>query len=233
MKVLTLGLAISLGVLAGSAMATQVLTVGGQERTLQSLTEECQSITGDPAAQIACFGALSALLEQQTGGAQAKVSVPEKLEALRTAAQYQDDASGLVIAGSDCNINIIYYGNYFHISRRNVSTIDLVSAQLDASKLQHEQTVQNLGGQLPLSRGVMEAGATATMRGGAALDSSLDNFAPRSPRMTLDVYAKEVVGQLQPRDGQSFEFVLVHPQRAQASGDIWSAFSNFVAACRG
>ncbi|WP_373635595.1 hypothetical protein [Yoonia sp. SS1-5] len=233
MKMLTSGFAISLAILATDVKADQMLMVDGEEYSLSSLTENCQSITDDPAAQIACFSALSKLIEEQAADAQEnQVSVPQALDALRAVAQYQDADSGLSIAGSDCNIHTVYFNNYFHISRRNVSTIDLFSAQFDASKLLFDQTVKAQGTQAPLSKGFMDAGANAVVRGGVELDSTLDNFAPISARMTLDVYANEVVGQLPAVQAQAFDFVLVHPQRSQSSVEIWTAFEAFVNACK-
>lgn len=233
MKMLMCGFAMSLGVLATNAKADQIINVDGEDYFLSHLTENCQSITGDPAAQIACFSALSRLLEEQSGEVQENgEAVIQALDALRAVSQYQDDDSGLSIVGADCNVHIVYFNNYFHISRRNVSSIDLFSAQFDASKFQYDQIVQAQGGQVPLSKGVMADGTNAAMRGGAALESTLDNFEPRSPGTTLDVYANEVVSQLPAREAAAFDFVLVHPQRSQASADIWSAFEDFVNACQ-
>ncbi|PJI84559.1 hypothetical protein BC777_3620 [Yoonia maricola] len=233
MKMLMCGFAVSLSALASDVNAEQILTVDGNDYPLSSLLENCQSITDDPAAQIDCFSAISRLLDEQTGEAEEEgASVTEALDTLRTVAQYQDSESGLLIAGSDCNIHIVYFNNYFHISRRNISTIDLFSAVFDASKLQYDRTVQVQGAQAPLFTGFMDVGATAAMRGGVALESTANNFAARSPGMSIDVYANEVVGQLPPTEAQTFNFVLVHPARNQASGEIWAAFEGFVTACR-
>jgi hypothetical protein len=234
MNKLMCGLALSLAVSANGATANQVLTIDGQEHSLASLTEKCQSITGDPAAQIACFNALSALLEEQSNKTEIDPAViAERLSALRAAAEYQDEDTGLAIGGSECTIHLLYFGNYFHISRRNVSTIDLFSAQFDASKLQYDQTVRAQGGAVPLSKGVMASGAAAAMRGGVELDSSLDGFEAKSARSSLGQYAGEVVRQLQPREDQTFEFVLVHPKRSGSADQIWSAFESYVKACQG
>ncbi len=233
MKKLTFGLALSLTALAGGATANQVLTIDGQEHTLASLTEKCQSITGDPAAQIACFNALSTFLEQQSGGSQeAVLPVAEALAGLRAVAEYQDEQTGLSIGGSDCTIHLLYFDNYFHISRRNVSTIDLFSAQFNVSDLQFDQTVRAQGGPAPLSRGLMANGAMAAMRGGVELDSSLDNFASKSARTSLAAYAGEVVAQLPARQDSTFDFVLVHPQKNQSSAEIWGAFEALVKSCQ-
>jgi hypothetical protein len=233
MKMLMYGISLSLGTLASDVLADQILTVDGEDYLLSSLLENCQSITDDPAAQITCFSTISGLLEEQSDAEpENAVSVPEALDALRAVAQYQDDETGLSIAGADCNIHIVYFNNYFHISRRNISSIDLFSAQFDASKLQHDQTVQVQSAQAPLAKGFMETGTTAATRGGVSLESMQHNFAPRSPRTTLDVYATEVVSQLQAREDQAFDFVLVHPKRSQASADIWNAFETVVNACK-
>ena len=231
MKMLMWGVALSLGALASSAQADQIVTVDGEDYFLSHLMANCQSITDDPEAQIACFGAISQLLEEQSDEVQqSDVSIPEKLEALRTVAQYQDDETGLSIVGADCNVHIVYFNNYFHISRRNISELDLFSASFAASKLSLDQTRQ---AQAPFAKGVMETGSNAVIRGGIALDSGRDNFEPRSPRSTLAAYANEVVGQLQPREAQEFDFVLVHPNRSQNSAEIWTAFEAYVDACNG
>lgn len=233
MKMLMCGFAMSLGFLASGASAEDVLVVDGEEYALSTLMAHCQSITGDPEAQIACFGSISKLMEEQSGDApEVQVSVTEKLDALRAVAQYQDDDSGLLIAGADCKVHFVYYNNYFHISRRNISSIDLFSAQFDASKFQFDQMTEVRGAQAPLLTGAMAPGANAAVRGGVALESSQENFEPRSPRMTMDVYANEVVNQLQPSERSAFEFVLVHPQRSENSGEILSAFEAFADACR-
>ncbi len=233
MKTLVCGLAMSLGILASNVMADQILTVDGEDYLLSALMENCQSITDSPEAQMACFGAVSRLLEEQSDAApETDVSVSETLNALRAVAQYLDEDSGLAISGSDCNVHIVYFNNYFHISRRNISSIDLFSAQFNASKLQFDQTVQVQGAQAPLLKGVMAAGANASVRGGVALESSQLNFSPRSPGTSIDVYANQVVNQLPPSDVQEFDFVLVHPQKSQASAEIWSAFEAFVDVCR-
>ena len=79
----------------------------------------------------------------------------------------------------------------------------------------------------------MDDGFTAATWGGEALESTQHNFSPKSARTTIDAYADEVVGQLPAREDQAFDFVLVHPQRSDASADIWTAFEAYVAACRG
>lgn len=160
-------------------------------------------------------------------------SVPEALEKLRALAQYQDDGSGLSIAGTDCNIRVVYFGNYYHLSRRNVSTLDLFSAEFDASQLRYDQTSHVSGTHIAVLRGVMDAGATASMRGGIEMDSSIHGFEPKSARVSLDVYASEVLSQLAVSENQTFDFVLVHPAKQQASADIQSAFKTFVDACNG
>lgn len=233
MKKSTCGFALSFGFLATTAIAEQMIIVDGEEYALSSLTANCQSIANDPAAQIACFSALSRLMEEQSAGAQEPdVDVVETLNALRAVAEYQDNDSGLLITGADCNINVVYFGNYFHISRRNVSTIDLFSAEFDASKLQFDQISEVRGAQVPLLAGKMAPGASAVMRGGAQLDSTLDGFEPKSSRATLADFAAGIVGDLPVSEGQSFDFVLVHPERNDASAEIWTAFETFVETCR-
>lgn len=233
MKTLICSLTVSLGLMASSAAAEQMITVDGKEYPLSTLMTSCQQMTDDAAKQVACFNDLAKLMAEQAGGApKATVSVPDALAGLREVAQYQDDDSGLVIAGTDCNVQIIYYGNYYHISRRNISTLDLFTARFDASKFQYDQLSKGQGGTPSLAKGVMEAGATAAIRGGAELDSSKLKFAPRSPRASLDAYAVEVMDQLAARDTPTFEFVLVHPQHQAASDDIWNAFETFVEACK-
>lgn len=233
MKMLMCGLAMSLSVLASDVMAEQVLTVDGEDYLLSSLMENCQSITGDPAAQVNCFSVISRLLEEQSAEAQeSDVSVIESLDALRAVAQYQDDETGLSIFGAGCNVHIIYFSNYFHISRRNISSIDLFSAQFNASKFQYDRT-EFQGAQEPMSKGFMDPGANAAIRGGVALESTQHNFLPRSPGTTLDVYATEVADQLPATEGEAFDFVIVHPKRSQDSVIIWNAFETFVDACNG
>lgn len=234
MKKLILSLTMSLGVLANGAQAEQTLNIDGKEYPLSVLLKNCQSITDQPEAQIACFAALSQLMEAQSSeGQQDGVSVTQALDDLREVAEYQDEESGLSVSGSGCRIQIVYFSNYFHISRRNISTIDLYSAKFDASKLRFDQVAKGQGAQALLSKATMEDGATAGMRGGLGLESKQHNFAPRSPRTTLADYANEVADQLQVREDQAFEFALVHPQRSQASDEIWSAFETYLSACQG
>lgn len=310
MKMLMIGIAASLGVSANKAQAEETVTYQGQVYPLSILTENCNSKADDPQAMIACFNALSQLIEQQSGAPQVAdvqedvqdagqqeaarqkaeqleaerqeaarqeaerqeaerreaalkeaeqleaerleaarlkaqqqaeqleaerqrklASVPKALEDLRAVAQYQDNDSGLSIVGTDCNIRIVYFGNYYHLSRRNVSTLDLFSAEFDASKLKYDQIADVPGAQVPVLRGVMVDGATAATRGGMGIDSELHNFEPKSARSTLDAYAGQVVSQLAPSEQQTFDFVLVHPARAQTNVDIRSAFETFASAC--
>jgi len=234
MKILKSALALSFAIFASSAQADQVINVDGEDYFLSHLTANCQSIQNDPAGQIACFAALSALLAEQTEPeVDNSAIIAPALETLRTVAQYADNDTGLLIAGSDCNVQFIYYGNYFHISRRNISTVDLFSAAFDASKMQFDQLQQVQGAQVPLMQGAVDGGSVATVVGGVGLDSSLEDFDSRSPDMTMQAYATTVVTQLVPREEQTFNFVLVHPQRSQASAEIQSAFEAFVTACRG
>jgi hypothetical protein len=234
MKLLMNSLAMSFGILAGNASAELMLNVDGEDYPLSALMENCQSLSDNPSAQITCFNAVSKLLEEQTGGAQESVSsVPDALDALRTVAQYENDDTGLSIVGTDCNIQLLYYNNYFHISRRNVSSIDLFSAEFDASQLQYDQIVEVRGAEAPLFSGQMDVDAIAATRGGVAIESSQHNFAPKSSRTTIGAYASEVAAQLSATEGQKFDFVLVHPEKHQDSAEIWSAFEDFVDACSG
>ena len=234
MKSLTYGFAMSLSMLAGGANAEVTLTVDGEEYTLSALMANCQTLANDPAAQIACFSAVSKLVEAQAGGETGNVaSVPEALEALQAAAQYQTEETGLFLSGTDCKIQVLYYNNYFHISRRNVSSIDVFSATFDAAQLDYEQVSEIRGAAGPLVGGKMDDGATGVMRGGAALESAQFHFAPTPARASIAEYAVEVANQLDVKESQRVEFVLVHPARAAESDDIWNAFEDFMAACRG
>lgn len=233
MKLLMSGFAISLSIVASDVKAEITLNIDGKDYSLSALMENCQSLAADPSAQIACFSAVSKLVEEQAGQDQeSTVSVPERLDALRNVAQYQNEDTGLVIAGTECKIQVLYYNNYFHISRRNVSSIDLFSATFDASHFQHDQMAEVQGAKAPLIRGLMDDGATASMNGGVALESSQNNFAPKSARSSIGDYAMEVVDQLGSAEGQEFNFVLVHPERRQSSAEILSAFEAFVDVCR-
>ena len=233
MKTLIYSLTLSLGVMASNVKAEQILSIDGTDYPLSTLMDHCRSMKSEPEAQIACFSALSKLLEAQSGDAQEDdASVTQALESLRAVAQYQDDGSGLSIVGSDCSIQIVYFDNYFHISRRNISTIDLFSTHFDASKLQYDKIAEVQDAPAPLLKSYMDAGATAAMRGGTGLESAQHNFTPKSPRTTIDAYANEVAEQLPGREDQTVEFVLVHPELSQTSSDIMSAFEEFVKACQ-
>jgi len=233
MKLLMCGLAVSTGIVANGAMAEVTVNVDGADVPLSTLMDNCTGITGDAQAKLSCFNALTQLLDEQSGTvADDAVSVTDALNDLRTVAQYQDSESGLSIAGTACSIQIVYFNNYYHLSRRNVSTIDLFSAAFDASKIQYDQIAEVPGAQAPLFRGVMDVGVTAAMHGGVALESTEYNFAPKSARTAIDAYAHEVVDQLSTREGQTFDFVLVHPKLQSASTDIWTAFEAYVNACK-
>lgn len=234
MKTLIGALTLSIGLLTSAAQAEQMIEVDGEDIPLSTLMATCQGIADDPAAQMACFGDLTKLVEAQSAPEPEKtVSVPDALEALRSVAQYQDDGSGLLILGSECDIQVLYYNNYFHISRRNISAIDLFSVHFDAAQLQFNKFTEIQGAAAPLAKGVTADGVMAAVRGGVGLESSNQNFAPRSPRMDLDAYAREVAVQLPAEDVQTFEFVLIHPQRSAARADIWRAFAGLVEACKG
>lgn len=233
MKMLMCSLTTTLGLLAASAAAEQTLNVDGKEYTLSALMSGCQKIANDPAGQIACFSDISRRMELQSAAQKEPViSVPEALQTFQNAAQYLDGETGLVVAGAGCTVQITYFNNYFHLSRRNISSIDLFDAKFDMSKLQYDQTSEVRGAQAPLVKAELEAGADAVVRGGVGLDSAQHNFAPRAPGTSIDGYASEVVAQLPGQPGSAFEFVLVHPQRSQSGGEIWAAFENYAKACK-
>lgn len=225
------GLAISLGVLSSSVAADVFLEVNGTAYSLTALMENCQSMADDPAAQVACFQAVSVLLEEQTTETPSGVTVsaPEALDSLRAVAEYEDAESGLIIQGAECDVHILYYANYFHVSRRNVSSIDLFSAQFDVSEIAYDQMAQGDGF---IAKGVMQAGATAATIGGEAISSAEYNFSPRSARQTVGEYAVGVVEQLTAVESREFDFVLVHPAKQESSADIWNAFAAYTAACQ-
>lgn len=233
MRMLICGLTMSIGFVASSVQAQETVLVDGAVYELSALMENCQKITGAPEAQLACFNSLSQLVEQQNGQTSAVGNaVPAALNAFRTVAEYLDADSGLSVIGTDCRIQIVYFDNYYYLSRRNVSSIDLFSAQFDASKLRYDQISQVRGAQAPLYSASLETGATATVHGGIALESKDYNFDAKSARTTMDAYATEVVSHLPARQDQAFDFVLVHPKRNGSSQDIWSAFETFVNACK-
>ncbi|WP_299732168.1 hypothetical protein [uncultured Tateyamaria sp.] len=235
MKKIMSGFAVSLAIMSSSSSAEVLLTVDGREYTLTALMENCQTLVKDPAKQIACFNAVSTLLEQQTSQAEPETptDAPAALEALRTVAQYEGDDSGLIIRGTDCNAQILYYANYFHISRRNVSSIDLFSTRFDASKVDHDKISRAAGGQALVSKGAMHSGAIAASIGGQAMDSAQYGIAPKSARMTVADYAVEMAEQLTATESSEFDFVLVHPAKQQSSTQIWNAFDAYLAACQG
>jgi len=200
MKTLIGALTLSIGLLTSAAQAEQMIEVDGEDIPLSTLMATCQGIADDPAAQMACFGDLTKLVEAQSAPEPEKtVSVPDAL----------------------------------HISRRNISAIDLFSVHFDAAQLQFNKFTEIQGAAAPLAKGVTADGVMAAVRGGVGLESSNQNFAPRSPRMDLDAYAREVAVQLPAEDVQTFEFVLIHPQRSAARADIWRAFAGLVEACKG
>lgn len=233
MKLLINGLVIAASVLANAASAEVTLIVDGEEYTLSALMENCQSLSDNPVAQITCFNTVSKLVEEQSGQDPVdQVSVSDSLEAFRTVAQYQDAESGLLVGGSDCQIQILYYGNYFHLSRRNVSSIDLLSASFDASQMQSDSISEVRGAQLPVVQAEMNDGAKASIRGGVAIESAQYGFAPKSPRASVGEYAIEVTRQLDADESRRFDFVLVHPGRSDDTDDIWDAFDTLVGACK-
>lgn len=234
MKMVLGRLALCFGVVASSANAEVVLTVDGNEYTLTALMENCQTMGDDPTAQVACFNAVSALLDQQSAEPEPTVtaSVPDALAALQAVAQYENDETGLIVQGDGCNAQILYYGNYFHVSRRNVSTIDLFSAQLDMAQVDLDQTVQAASGAANVVQGALQSGAVAAIFGGEAVSSAEYGIAPKSARMSVSEYAATVADQLAADADGAFDFVLVHPAKQQSSAEIWDAFKAYTAACQ-
>ena len=234
MKMLMRGLTLKLAMAAAGAQADQIVKVDGEDYLLSDLTKNCQNITDDPSAQIACFASLSQLIAEQGGetGNNDEV-VLAAAEALQAAAGYQDEESGLIIRAEGCTIQFIYYGNYFHISRRNISSVDLFAATIDVSKMMLDQTVPVQGSQVPMLRATMAFGSTASVQGGLALESGPGSFASRAPGAPLADFANEVVGLLPASDSQSAEFVLVHPKQTENGAAILTAFQEYVVACQG
>lgn len=231
MKMLIFGLAISVGMFANDLQAQATIMVDGKEMSLETLTKNCQSLSADPQAMITCFNGISELLEQQGASTETTgLTVPEALEKLKAVAQYAGEDTGLLVVGSDCNIELIYYANYFHISRRNVSELDLYSAKFDASKLEFDQVSEVRGAQAPLLEGQL-SGANAVTRGGITLDSDSNGFDSKTARQDMQEYAKQVASQLPADENARFDFVLVHPKRSNASADIWDALEIFVKTC--
>ena len=233
MKLLIYGLTLPLTLLASNLLAQETLIVNGKEYTITALTENCQSLSDEPQAMAACFTALSQLIERQSDGEQDDApDVLRSLDNLRAAAEVQNDDSGLSILGTGCTIQIVYYNNYYHVSRRNVSQLDLYSAEFDVSEIQYEEFDEVRGAQAPLISGLMADNETATTRGNVGLDSSANGFDAKPGRTPVGEYALEIVDQLQADEDQSFDFVLVHPDRRDNSDAIWEAFERFVDACK-
>jgi len=231
MKALIGSLAIGFGVLASGVQAEVILKVDGKDYTLTELTAHCQSMEEDPVAQIGCFNAVSALLEQQTSAPAAAptADVASALDALRNVAQYEGAETGLTITGEGCNAHIVYYANYFHISRRNVSSLDLYSAKIDMSKLALNDTAQSDG---LMANGAMQPGATVEAFGGDAIGSDAFAFEAKSARISVADYAVTVADQLATSASGGFDFVLVHPAKQQSSAEIWDAFNTYTQACQ-
>ncbi len=235
MKMLIGGLVMSLGVLSSSVNAEVLVDVEGKTYKLTDLMENCQSMSDNPVAQVSCFSAVSALLESQSTPTptESSASIPEAFEALRDVAQYVDEGSGLIIRGAECNAQFLYFGNYFHVSRRNLSSLDLFSTQIDASKVDYDQIVQTTGNQVYMSRGTMLDGSVAKTSGGLAIESAQYNIAAKPARMTIADYAVQVAGQLTAKESNEFDFVLVHPAKQQSSAAVWGAFKTYIEACQG
>jgi len=229
-----IGGAIGLVLFTGDVLADYTVSIQGTEYPLGQLMVNCGRAAGGAEAQLKCFNALTQLVQEQSGESAdvGNPSVSQALDSLRSLAQYRDAESSLSIAGNDCRIRILYYDNYFHISRRNVSTIDLFSTQFDASRLQLEQTTQVQGATMSWSKGLMVLGETAVSQGGSGLDSKQLSFPSKGPNASIEDYANSVLGILPVRQDQTFDFVLVHPERSNKSREIWQAFEAFVNACR-
>ena len=73
---------------------------------------------------------------------------------------------------------------------------------------------------------------TAKVKGGVALESGAAGFAARAPGMPLADFANEAVNALAATESMAFDFVLVHPKRAQSAGDITTAFQGYINACQ-
>ena len=234
MKMSRGGLGIVLGILSSSVSAEVMVNVDGVQYALSALMENCQSMGDNPTDQIACFNAVSKLLDQQAAEPEeaSTSSVPEALEALRSVAQYDNGDSGLIVQGTECKAHIIYYANYFHVSRRNVSSIDVFSVQFDASEISQEQINQAASRNAFVSKVVMQPGAVAKSIAGEAIESAQFGIAPKSARTTIADYAVEVADQLSTNQSGEFDFVLVHPAKQQSGAEIWSAFEAYVQECQ-
>jgi len=225
----------ALVLLAGFASAQSAQAAIDAKQKAPSVTElmeQCRSEELSAEAKVACFNDLADQLRNGAAAPSQAGSVQEALDGLRRVAEYQDKDSGLVIAGDSCLIHVLYYGNYFHISRRNVSTIDLLSAKFDASTLQFDQTADVSEANLNWSKGVMDAGATAVFQGGTALESNKQGFDAKQASLSLQQYAGLVVDQLPAQESQRFDFMMVHPAKAEARAEITKAFEELVSACK-
>jgi len=233
MRLLICSLTLPLTLFASNVLSQETLTIDGKEYTIMALTENCQSFLADPPAMAACFTALSQLIERQSGDPQAVVlDVLPALENFRMAAEVQNDDSGLTVLGTGCTIQVVYYNNYYHVSRRNVSQLDLYSVELDVADIQFDEFDEVRGAQAPLVSGLMVDDTTATTHGNVGLDSSANGFDAKPGRTAVGDYALEIVDQLQADEDQSFDFVLVHPDLRDNSDAIWEAFERFVDACK-
>lgn len=235
MKALLGCAAVLIAGLASGANAANPIEFEGAKLSIPELMEKCSRAEGGSEAQLKCYALLAqALKEQENAKPAGTIGVSpaaEKLEALRSVAEYQDAESGLTIVGEGCQVAVFYYGNYYRISRRNVSSIDLIHAQFDASKMQYGQMSMIQGPSMTMIRGVVDGSSPATNKGGLALESVQHGFASKSAGQTIDEYANQVVSQLPGRSEQTFDFVLVHPKKAAESNEILNAFALFVQAC--
>jgi len=233
MRSLFLGALTGLIVQTGAAQAEYSINVRGTDYPLAALMESCINANGGPEAQLRCFVALTGLVKEQTAAPETTdLSVTEALDGLRAVAEYQDDISGLSISGTDCTITVQYHGDYFYVSRRNVTSIDLLSATFDVSQMQHDQTAFSQGTAVQHARGIMQLGATASTRGGLALESAEHGFMSKTASASVSEYASSIIQNLPERQDRSFDFVLVHPAKIQSSNQIWGAFGALVGACQ-
>lgn len=203
-------------------------------QSVQELIDQCSRLEAASDEQLQCFKLLSKAIEEQENNSsddQAQI-VQSSFEALRSVAQHSDDETGLRIFGDACEITVFYYGNFYRVSRRNVSVIDVYYAQFDASKLLLDQVSPVAGASYSRVKGVMENGAAAITAGGAELGSDVFGFAPKAASQSMNEYANLVVKAVPPQQDQTFEFVLVHPKKADAAADVMAAFSEFVQACQ-
>lgn len=232
MKTVLIGALIALSAVATTAKAEITLNVRGTDYSLVALMDSCATATGGGDAQLRCFVALTDIVKEQYGAAHSDLTVTDALFALRQVAEIQTADTGLTIKGDGCQIELQYYNNYYYMSRRNVASIDVISAQFDATAIQLDQTLRSQGNGSLTSVGLMQPGAEAVVRGGVALESVDHGFDVKPAAIPVADYAGTVAQTLDAQQHQSFQFVLVHPERNGQSGAIWEAFDTYVQACQ-